>query len=456
MYASDLKHSSPSLEGKLRRLYGMGRKKINLTFSEPYMQLLQAFDNPHQKLPPVIHVAGTNGKGSIVATLRSILEAGGYKVHTYTSPHLCKFNERIYLAGQHIGDDFLESLIDEAVELNAGRDVTFFEITTTIAFAAFARTSADIVLLETGLGGRQDCTNVVEQPGATIISSISMDHVEYLGDTIGKIAGEKAGIMKRGVPCIISTQKHEEATQVLKQKAASLDAKLYRAGAEWVSETKEGMLHFVFKPVTPFVEQMLPLPNLKGTHQIANAGAALAALKVIEGRFPVTEEAIKKGLQNIEWPARLQDITPAFGKTLPKGWDVWLDGGHNDDAAQILSTQAQEWKKDGKHLHLVLGMMNHKDPQTFMRPLEQYLKSVAFVDIPDEPKSHKAQDIKQAVDIPAEAFDDFTKAVRHITDHNEPGRILIAGSLYLAGHVLKTMDIPPHNGRQESPKNHAA
>ncbi len=450
MFASDLKHGNPSLQQKLHHLYSLNTgRKIELSFRAPFLELLQAFGNPHKKLPPVIHIAGTNGKGSIVATLRSILEVQGYKVHAYTSPHLCSFNERIYLAGHYISDELLESLIDEAIILNEGKDLTFFEITTSLAFAAFARTPADILLLETGLGGRLDCTNIVEHPIATIISAIGMDHMEFLGDTIDKIAAEKAGIFKQGVPCIVSHQTGHDVLPVLEQKASSLGAPMFRAGAEWVSDIKNGQMHFVFKPVAKTVERILPLPNLKGGHQIANAGAALAALEVIAARFPVSDEARLRGLQSIQWPGRLQDIS---GKFLGN-WEIWLDGGHNENAAAVLSAQAKSWQaQDGKDMHLIVGMMAHKDPPTFIAPLHPWLSSLSFVNVADEPKSLKAADLKEACnirDIPVQAFDDFTNAVQSITHNNKPGRILIAGSLYLAGHVLKTIGLPPHNDAQD-------
>jgi dihydrofolate synthase/folylpolyglutamate synthase len=455
MFASDLKHSRPSLEAKLVRLYGMGRKTINLTFRPPFLELLQAFGNPHKNLPPVIHVAGTNGKGSIVATLRSILEAQGYKVHAYTSPHLCRFNERICLAGRPIDDDFLESLIDEAIALNQEKDVTFFEITTSLAFAAFARTPADILLLETGLGGRQDCTNVIEQPLATIISLIGMDHVEYLGDTLEKIAGEKAGIMKRGVSCIVAKQNEETVTDVFENVSAILNATLFRAGAEWFSEAKQDRLRFVFKHGAESVERILPLPNLKGLHQIENCGAALAALEVIKDRFPVSDEARARGLQNIEWPGRLQDLTPAFRNVLPSGWEVWLDGAHNKDGARILSTQAQAWQtEDGKPLHLLVGMMRHKDPVAFVQPLLPFAKTVSFVDIPGEPASHKAAEMKEMLNHEGEAYNELLPALKSLATGPE-GRILITGSLYLAGYVLKTAGSRAHNAGKEN-LTHAA
>ncbi len=449
MYASDLKHSSPALEEKLARLYALNSGgPIALGFRKQYLDLLQALGNPHENLPPIIHIAGTNGKGSIVATLRAILAEEGYKVHAYTSPHLCAFNERIVLAGKNITDDFLESLIDEALEKNAGGDVTFFEITTAIAFAAFARTPADILLMEVGLGGRMDCTNIIEQPLVSIISSIGYDHMEFLGDTLPEIAAEKGGIIKPGVPVVISAQSKESheagVVDLLSDMAREQGAPLSRQGAEWFTPDHGDVFKFVHKDV----EITLPHPNLQGAHQVFNSGAAIAALKIIEDQFPVSEGSIKKGLKKIKWPGRLHDLTKHC--TLPKNWELWLDGGHNEDAARILAFQAVEWTDgDAKPLHMILGMMNRKDPVAFVRILQKSIESVTFVDIPGEPQSFKAKDMellaeKNLPDVTAYAAVNLETAIRTLTAaNNVPGRILIAGSLYLAGHVLKSVNVQP-------------
>ena len=437
MFVSDLIHRNARLEAKLRQLYALNAaKKIDLSFRAQYLDLLKAFGDPHKKLPPTIHVAGTNGKGSIIATLRSILEAQGYKVHAYTSPHLCAFNERIYLAGKHIDDAALENLIDRALDLNKGKDCTFFEITTAIAFEAFSSTPADILLLETGLGGRLDCTNVIEAPIATIISAIGHDHMEFLGDNLRIIAGEKAGIMKRGVPCVISAQSEqaigEGVMNVFKTKARETHSTLYRAGSEWVSEAESDRLHFVGKFVEWSVDKMLPLPNLLGEHQIENCGAALEALEVIASRLPVSNAAIEQGLQSIDWPARLQNITQNFRSILPPDWKLWLDGGHNESAGIVLSRHVDQWSRhDGKNTHLIVGMMNHKDPAAFIAALKPMVKSIRFTDIPGEPNALKNP----------QNFPDFKSAINDIlTKEPGPARILIAGSLYLAGHVLKSVE----------------
>lgn len=442
MYASDLKHPSPSLGKKLEHIYTLGRKTINPGFRPPYLELLQKFGDPHKNLPPVIHVAGTNGKGSIIATLRATLEEAGYKVHAYTSPHLCAFNERIVLAGENISDDFLESLVDEALEYNGNADITFFELTTALAFAAFARTPADILLLEVGLGGRLDCTNVIDKPLVSIIGSVSYDHMEFLGDTLHKIASEKGGIIKPSVPCVIGAQNPESqaagVVKILSDIAARNGAPLSRSGAEWFTHQNGDVFKFVHKDV----EMTLPRPNLQGSHQIANASAAIAALEIIKDQFPVSADALKSALRKIRWPARLQNLTTNFD--LPENWELWLDGGHNEDAAHALNLQAEQWAHhDEKKLHLILGMMKRKDPAAFIKILQNHLASVNFVDIPGEPQAHSGPGMLNRVKSQLPGLDSATQvnidaAIKNITANNQPGRILIAGSLYLAGHVLKS------------------
>lgn len=465
MFISDTLHPCARLEKKLRSLYSLKRDRtVDLSFRPVFLDLVKAMVKL-ERLPPVIHVAGTNGKGSIIATLRSALESAGYKVHAYTSPHLCAFNERIYLAGKYISDEELEILIDKALSLNNGQDATFFEITTAIAFAAFENTPADILLLETGMGGRLDCTNIIEQPLVTIISAIGYDHVEHLGDTLRKIAYEKAGIMKQGVPCIISAQseeaRREGVMEVFETVGREKKSALFRAGAEWFSDIETGHLHFVFRSPDKNVDTILPAPALKGFHQAANCGAALGALEVIADKFPVSEKALREGLQSIQWPARLQDVTRFFDDIIPPGWEIWLDGGHNESAAAVLSTQVKQWEKeDGKNLHLVLGMMDHKDPDSFLYPLRPLISSLTCVDIAGEPKSFSAASMAQQITPgkwPVFQNADIAQAIKDITARKTPegGRILIAGSLYLAGHVLKTYGQKPDNGSLEA-RSHAA
>ena len=419
MYASDLKHSSQTLEEKLQTLYTLsGKKNLALDlFREPYIKLLEAFDNPHQNLPPIIHVAGTNGKGSIIATLRAIYEAAGLRVHTYTSPHLIRFNERITLAGKQIDDETLESLIDETLDKNAGRDATFFEATTAMAFAAFARTPADICLLEVGLGGRLDCTNIIENPALTIINTIGMDHMDFLGNTIQDIAAEKAGIMKPNTPCIIGHQNFQDANPVFEAKAQEVGAKLIQSNTN--------------QPVNSST-------SLLGKHQQGNIQTALTAIQTLQNQFPVSDEAIKQGLKSINWPARLQTL-PAQKFNLPKSTKLYLDGGHNPDAgraiATFLATQNQP-------IDLIFCMMKHKDPAAFLEPLLPYINSIICTQIPNEPHSLSTQELQTEIapickDVHLSTSNTYTEALKSI---QTPKTILIAGSLYLAGEVLRDLE----------------
>ncbi len=436
MYAADARHDRPSLQDKLQHLYTLrSGPSIDLTIRPDYYELLSRLGNPHNKLPPVIHVAGTNGKGSTIATMRAILEAAGYLVHVYTSPHLHRFNERIVLAGEEIGDDALEKLLDEVTGLADGLKLTFFEITTALCFAAFARTLADVVLLETGLGGRLDCTNVIGKPAATVITAIGFDHMEFLGDTLVKIASEKAGIMKEGVPCVISPQTDPTVDAVFANRASELQCPLVRGGLEWISKRQEGRMIFAIdgKGMT------LPLPSLAGPHQISNAGTALACLKTLPD-FAISEEAVAEGLRHIHWPGRLQRLAdPA------PGWELWVDGAHNENGAQALAAQLMQWRaQDGKQAYLVLGIMQRKDAVAFLRPLIPHVTGIIGVPIAGEPLAHTPETLAQVLgeaglDAPPFAAD-VREAVQEVVKAGSEGRILVAGSLYLAGQSLALFD----------------
>lgn len=441
MHKADLTHPNSSLQEKLESLYRLNRHSaIDLGFRPPYVELLRQLGNPHLDLPPVIHVAGTNGKGSVVAMLRAMLEAGGYSVHAYTSPHLIRFNERIVLAGSEIDDDLLEILIDEAVQLNQGGEVTFFEITTAIAFTAFSRVKADILLLEVGLGGRLDCTNIISKPIVSIINKLSIDHTEFLGSTYKDIAREKAGIMKYDTPCIVGVQTPEGLENgvlySLVEESVSKKTPLFCAGSEWSCEPS-GNEAMTFTGMNGSPE-IYPRPNLVGAHQIDNAGAALAALEVIKDQFPLTHVAKTKGLQSIRWPGRLQKIE---GR-VPEGWELWVDGGHNDSAGVALGKQAEFWQKhDGKALHLICGMKGDKNPAAFLGPLSPHIASftptrpegVGVCVNPDQMADH----LNQSCTTVYPETQDFARALERITqDHSAPGRILICGSLYLVQKVL--------------------
>lgn len=456
MYLSDLSHPDASLEDKLNALFRLNRGRgLDLDFRPPFLRLLERLGNPHKALPPVIHVAGTNGKGSTLATLRAIYEAAGYRVHAYTSPHLVRFNERIVLNGAPIDDGSLEALIDEALALHgAGADkgsddgISFFEITTAIAFAAFSRVPADLCLVEVGLGGRLDCTNVIECPALSVITTIGLDHTEFLGETLAEIAAEKAGIMKRGAPCVIGPQSaeaiKENVDKVLKNIAESKNCKIHRYGTDWIVNKTGAGISFEYGPV----HLRLPAPVLPGPHQIGNAGTALATVTCLQELFPVSLEHMKTGLERVEWPARLQKLEAgAYG--LPADYELWLDGGHNPEAGAALSAMAAQWFMDDKKpLHVVLGMMIHKDFKRFIEPLRPFIATLRTVDIPGEPKALGAIEASRALEAagqPVTAHPDVAAALADIAKTGKPGRVLICGSLYLAGHVLKMPRIQRHN-----------
>jgi dihydrofolate synthase / folylpolyglutamate synthase len=415
----------------LERLSRLHPKLIDLSLGR-IERLLGALDNPHEKLPPVVHVAGTNGKGSIVAMLRACLEAGGYRVHAYISPHLVRFHERIRLAGRLIEEEALIALLEECERANGGEPITYFEITTAAAFLAFARTSADVVLLETGLGGRLDATNVVRRPAATAITPISLDHQAFLGDTIAQIAGEKAGILKPGVPAVIGPQP-AEAEAVIEARAVVLGAPLSRWRQEWRCEAADAGMRFAGERW----QLDLPRPSLVGAHQIANAGAAIACLEQLRD-LPVAAGAVAAGLRHIEWPARMQRLTHGpLVETMPAGWELWLDGGHNPGAGAVLADFVAGWHD--RPLYLVVGMLNTKDSAGFLAPLAPYAKALTAVTIPDEQNPLPAEAIVAAarsVGIDAATAPSVAAALARFVLDSTGGRVLICGSLHLAGTVL--------------------
>lgn len=446
MYDQDVLHPNASLETKLRAVYALRRGgRLALGFRESYRALLKGLGDPHKHLPPTIHVAGTNGKGSTIAFMRGVFEASGYKTHIYTSPHLVRFNERIRLAGRVIADHDLEALLDEVMRVNAGASATFFEVATALAFTAFSRVPADIVLLETGLGGRLDCTNIIDRPQASVITMVSSDHAEILGPSLSAIAAEKAGIIKTGRPCVIGPQtesaKAQGVPEVFVRKAQALDSPLFRHGSEWFIDGSQRRMRFTFG------EDVLdlPLPGLAGPHQIGNAGTALAALKLVHSAFPITPQAIHTGLTRPDWPARLQKIEPSFWGEMawPQGWSLWLDGGHNDSAGDALAAQARLWRQeDGLNLHIIIGMMGSKHPQEFLSPLLREAASLTAIPIPDEPASHPPEAILEAAGsfAPKTMAPNLESALAALTERFPPGRVLIAGSLYLAGHILSKIE----------------
>ena len=444
MYKADLKHPSKTLQKKLEALYNLNRgAALDLSFRPPYMNLLERFGNPQNHLPPTIHVAGTNGKGSTIAIMRAILQAAGYRVHVYTSPHLHKFNERIVLAGQEIDDRTLESLIDEAIALNGGADITFFEITTAIAFEAFKRTPADVLLLEVGLGGKLDCTNIISKPYVSIINRISMDHTEFLGNTLADIAQEKAGIIKYETPCVVGYQgpdscENDQKTPMdrIVEKAEDNNAPLYRAGNEWSCKENADQMIFTFGNESA----TLPAPNLTGTHQIHNAGAALAALKILQDKFPLTTKQIETGLRHVHWPGRLEQIqnSPKL-PVIPEGWELWYDGGHNDSAGAALAAQIQRWNMTcSKPTHLIVGMKADKDPKAYLDPILPLIDSLSITRVNNIGPCLNANEIEPIIESHSLKFmgesDSPADALTNISNcyGDTCARIIICGSLYLA------------------------
>ncbi|MQX38008.1 bifunctional folylpolyglutamate synthase/dihydrofolate synthase [Roseospira navarrensis] len=417
----------------LARLLALHPKSIDLVLDRVW-RLLARLDHPERRLPPVVHVAGTNGKGSVVALLRAMLEAAGLRVHVYTSPHLVRFAERIRLAGTLIAEDHLTALLEECESVNGPDPITFFEITTCAALLAFSRTPADVVLLETGLGGRLDATNVVERPVLTAITPISMDHEAYLGDTLSAIAFEKAGILKPGVPAVCAAQT-PEATGVLEQRAAAVGAPLSLDGRDWTWRRAEGGGFFLDG-------EAWPMPTLPGDHQRANAAQAIRMARSLPPPLQPDEHAIRTGLARVDWPARLQRLPrgPLVAR-LPHGWEVWLDGGHNPGAGAALAAVLETWP--ARPLHLVVGMLDTKDPVGFLRPLVARAEAVHVVPVPDTqaglPTEGLADRARRAGARAVLEHEAVANALDRIAETRVgSGRVVICGSLYLAGGVLAT------------------
>ena len=425
----------------LRRLEALHPRKIDLSLDR-ILRLLDALGNPQESLPPVIHVAGTNGKGSVVAFLRAILEAAGQRVHAYTSPHLTRFHERIRLGaeggGALISDAALASVLQRAEAANGAEPITFFEITTAAALLAFAETPADAVLLETGLGGRLDATNVVRRPALTAITPVSVDHVDFLGGDLAGIAREKAGVLRPDVPCVLAPQE-PAAWTAIESRAAEIGAPLIAAGRQWDAFEQHGRL--VYQTTSALMD--LPLPRLKGRHQIVNAGMAVtAALHMLDLRGPELQRVLEAGLASATWPARLDLLGPGPLTALAgEGTEIWLDGGHNPAAAAALAqSMADIEDRVPCPLHLIAGLLKTKDAESFFRHFAGLAEWVATVPVPGEHNAYEAKELArlaQAAGLDAQAAEDVPHALRlSRLRAPSPSRILICGSLYLAGHVL--------------------
>ena len=420
--------SAPTSDLILERMMALHPKIIDLTLDRVW-RLLDALGNPQNDLPPVIHIAGTNGKGSTLAMIRAGLEAVGKTCHAYTSPHLARFHERIRLAGALISEDHLTAILDECYAANGNEAITYFEITTCAALLAMARTPADYTLLEVGLGGRLDATNVVDRPALTVITPVSIDHEQYLGNTLAKIAGEKAGILKRLVSCVVGPQ-HDDAMAVIEARAAALGAPLLAHGQHWHAYEERGRL--VYQDETGLCD--LPLPNLPGAHQIENAGAALAALRHLEAGEAACEAAVTRA----HWPARMQRLVRGPLVEAAPDAEIWLDGGHNAAAGQALGRHLAGLPK--RPTHLICGMLNTKDIGGYLGPLAAQAEQLIALSIPGEANTLPANataEAAQSVGLRAETADSALQAVQRVAAENPQGRILICGSLYLAGGILR-------------------
>ena len=412
----------------LQRMMALHPKVIDLTLDRVWT-LLEKLDHPERKLPPVIHIAGTNGKGSTQAMIRAGLEQSGAKVHAYTSPHLARFHERIRLAGNLISEVALTDILDRCYQANGPDPITYFEITTVAGLLAFAETPADFTLLEVGLGGRLDATNVIDKPAVTVITPIDLDHQQFLGDTLTAIAGEKAGIIKRGVPCVVGPQ-HDESMNVIERTAARLGASLLAHGQHWHVSEERGRL--IYQDETGLLD--LPLPALPGPHQIMNAGAAIAALRVLKH----DDLACEAALVDAYWPARMEHLTAGALVDLAAPADLWLDGGHNPAAGRALAATLRQ--QPPRQTHLICGMLNTKDIGGYLAPLAEVADSLTAVSIPDEVNTIPAEQTAKAaraVGLTTTVALDVKSAISKIKAKTPCARILICGSLYLAGHVLR-------------------
>lgn len=413
----------------LTRMMSLHPKVIDLTLDRVW-QLLEQLGNPQDRLPPVVHIAGTNGKGSTQAMIRAGLEARGKSVHAYTSPHLARFHERIRLAGKLIDEADLTALLDRVEQTNGDVPITYFEITTVAALLAFADTAADYTLLEVGLGGRLDATNVVANPALTVITPVDLDHQSFLGDTLPLIAAEKAGIIKRGVTCVVGPQ-HDAALEVIEDRAARLGAPLLAHGQHWQVSEERGRL--IYQDERGLLD--LPLPVLPGPHQIGNAGMAIAALRHLTG--DQAEDACEAAVTRVSWPARMQRLTEGTLVDLAAPAELWLDGGHNPAAGRMLAQTLNGLPP--KPTHLICGMLNTKDITGYLTPLAQQAITLTAVSIPGETATIPADEtarIAAEAGIAATTAPDVQTALRALSARG-PVRVLICGSLYLAGHVLR-------------------
>ncbi len=430
----------------MERFLPLHPKRIDLSLGR-IERLLKDLDHPERKLPPVIHVAGTNGKGSTIAFMRAMLEAAGRRVHVYTSPHLVRFHERIRLGrtggGRLVEDEALAEAFEEAERVNAGQSISVFEITTAAAFMLFARHPADVLLLEVGLGGRFDATNVIAAPIASIVTPVSIDHSEFLGSTVEAIAFEKAGILKRGSPAILAEQ-DPVALTVLRRQAARVGAPVLIGGEDFTCHEEHGRL--VYQDEKGLLD--LPLPRLTGRHQHGNAANAIAALRALEPDLP--SSIFEMGLARADWPARLQPLRRGRLHALaPEGVELWLDGGHNADGGRVLAgAMAEMEERQTRPLILICGMLASKDPLAFLSSFKGLAQELIAVPITGEQSGRSTENIADAATLAgmeSAACGGVEAGLRYLSarEWRVPPRILITGSLYLAGEVLACNGTPP-------------
>jgi len=435
--------ASPILE----RIAALHPKRIDLSLGR-IERLLEALGHPERALPPTVHVAGTNGKGSVTAMLRAMLNADGKRTHVYTSPHLVRFNERIRLGddsgGTLVTDEALTEVLARVEDANAGEPITFFEITTAAAFVLFAEHPADALVLEVGLGGRLDATNVVERPVASVITTIGLDHQAFLGPTVGEIAAEKAGIIKRGVP-VVSAPQRAEAAAAIERQAARRGATLHLGGEDWAVAEENGRL--VFQDGDGLAD--LPLPRLPGRHQLVNAGTAIATARA--AKLLARPASLEAGMTEVDWPGRMQRLVRGrLVDEAPPGAEIWLDGGHNPDAGEVVaSALADLEERVSRPLFLIAGMLSTKDPEGYFRHFAGIVRHVFTVRVPNSDAAIEAGALAEAAgaaDLSAEPVASVRTALRLLSENwrFEPSpRILVCGSLYLVGDVLSQNGTPP-------------
>ncbi len=435
-------------EAEIERLMALHPKGFDLSLDR-ISRLLHRLGNPQDKIPPAIHIAGTNGKGSAAAFARALIEASGQTCHVHTSPHLVNWHERYRLGkkggGQLVDDRTLADAVARVADANNGETITVFEILTAVMFLLFSEHPADASIIEVGLGGRFDATNVIEKPAVSLIMPISLDHEAYLGDRIELIAGEKAGIIKPGIPVVIGSQTHDEARTVLIDTAERRGCPLSVYGEDFITFEEYGRM--VYQDTECLFD--LPLPALPGRHQLTNAAAAIAAVKT--AGFALTTEQCTKAMGSVSWPARMQRILDGrLTEILPADAELWLDGGHNPGAATAIAEMlAGEEERDSRPLYLICGMINTKDASGYFRTFHGIVKRVFTVPVrsseagvPNDVLAAQAE----AAGLGAEPVSSVENALKILAEDDGQGlppRIVICGSLYLAGEALKANGTPP-------------